>query len=237
MIARGMIKISLLFAAGMLGGHFLVRRPAAKPFVRPTAESLGSRVIRDARLGRTTYGQSVEFLRSITDANIVVNWHDLARHGIRPDDPLDLDLSLHGATAAQWLDLWSEIAGTQVQLRWRLTDGVIVVRALDRQYETFERETLPMNSYCHDARDLISQISGWEHIVDDGSKSSSHPTADPRRELLKNFLHKCLYPGNVRNLFINPDGFLIIDADDETQNAVEQILDILRHPADHGSPP
>jgi hypothetical protein len=200
-----------------------------------TRKALISRIVPAAHLGNTTYGESIEFLRQTTGVNIVINWPEIASFGRRRSDALKANLSLHDVAAGEWLDAWCEVTRSpEVEFGWELRDGLVVIGAT--------RDGRPMSSqqYRHDVRDLLVPNRAWERVAIE--RANRTPEANPgtlnyRRELLLQFIERLDRSDDYHQAYIDSNGFLILNADDETQNAVEQILDILRHPADHGSPP
>lgn len=114
-----------LKVAMILKGY--IGTPAAE---EPDAEALLEKVLPRFSVSGSTLKQAIDELRQATGANIVVDWKSLARAGVTPEEPLELDL--HDVRLRTVLKTMLVLAGGEKgRLKYTLQDGVILIAAED----------------------------------------------------------------------------------------------------------
>lgn len=140
-----------LFLAVM--GMSLAASSAALPAASVVRAQLAER-LPELRFQGTTLGDAIDFLRDVSQANIVVNWKALDAIGVSKDTPLNLHLA--DISLAKSLDLILDEASGGDSVTYYVDDGVIEIT-------TRELADHNMVTRVYDVEDLIMEIPDFNN--------------------------------------------------------------------------
>lgn len=140
-----------LFLAVM--GMSLAASSAALPAASVVRAQLAER-LPELRFQGTTLGDAIDFLRDVSQANIVVNWKALDTIGVSKDTPLNLHLA--DISLAKSLDLILDEASGGDSVTYYVDDGVIEIT-------TRELADHNMVTRVYDVEDLIMEIPDFNN--------------------------------------------------------------------------
>jgi uncharacterized membrane protein YgcG len=146
-------RLCLLLAVGLLS--FGIAAPEA-PGARTTSRSL-SRTLPEMNFDGVALTDAIDFLRDITDANIVVNWKALEGAGVTPETLVNI--KLRGVSLRKALSLLLSEAGGGEGITYTIDDGVIEIT-------TTELANQRVYTRVYDVADLLMEIPNFTDAPD-----------------------------------------------------------------------
>jgi hypothetical protein len=237
---RHFLAFATLLAGGFALGMFVVQRPTPAPHALVTSPDSLAELIPQVQMGDTTLGAAFDYIRSLTRANLVVDWRTLGQFGITPDTPLRIDLRLHDVSLAQVLSKFlSAIIVSDNRLDFEERNGIVLI-------STGNAQRVVTKTY--DVRDLLGEGGKWERLAmkpGDADPATQPTTIDERPERLTQLLVRLVDPESWRDnggtsgaaqVF---QGRLTVTETLETHDHIAEVLQILRDaqnppPPEHG---